>query len=224
MIAAMHGPCAEQVAGSVQFVPIGRLRTSFAALRPGCVAPRLDGAAELPLRVAPCSDVADGTIFEVVDGFKRLERWREQGHTTVPVVVEAPARAVELKRLMLVVNAPACTRTVMDEARVVCSLIDHDGMKPGEVARLLGRKRTWVAVRQAIGTRLSPTAEQLVAAGKVATTLAHALTALGGDEQDAVLDSIDKHGLNARESTMLMDAYRAADPTDRKQLLRSTLE
>ena len=67
-------------------VPVDRLATALAPLR----GPRTDpgtALAPLPVRVAP---VGDGT-YQVLDGFKRLARWRREGYTHVPVVVEADA-------------------------------------------------------------------------------------------------------------------------------------
>ena len=158
-------PCAERMTGNVCLLPIASLRTSYGSLRPGRIAPRADQGSELPLRVAPCPDTGDGEYFEVLDGFKRLQRWREQGATVVPVVIETPAHTVQHKRLMLAVNAPARTITALDEARVVCSLLEEDGLTPTLVARLVGRKPDWIERRKAIGTRLSPSAQERVARG-----------------------------------------------------------
>ena len=72
----------------------------------------------------------DGT-YEVLDGFKRLARWRGEGHTHVPVVVEEDARArVVGKARLLEANAPRRTLSPMDEARVVRSLADDDQLSP----------------------------------------------------------------------------------------------
>ena len=57
-------------------LPLDRLATTLAPLR----GPRTDAGtslAPLPLRVAPAGD---GT-YEVLDGFKRLARWRGEGCT-----------------------------------------------------------------------------------------------------------------------------------------------
>ena len=107
-------------------VPVARLATTLAPLR----GPRTDrGAAlaPLPLRVAP---VGDGT-YEVLDGFKRLARWRGEGCTHVPVVVEEAARARVIgKARLLAANSPRRTVSPMDEARVVRSLADDDQLSP----------------------------------------------------------------------------------------------
>ena len=66
--------------------------------------------AALPIRVVPCEDGG----FEVLDGFKRLESWREQGRQEVPVVLERPGPVEQHKRLLLLANAPPRTLTALD--------------------------------------------------------------------------------------------------------------
>ena len=94
-------------------VAVDRLATTLAPLR----GPRTEtgtALAPLPLRVAP---VGDGT-YEVLDGFKRLARWRREGHPQVPVVVEADAFShVVGKARLLEANTPK--RTVRDRKSVV---------------------------------------------------------------------------------------------------------
>ena len=135
-------------AGSFRFLPAGQLRTSYAALRPGAPHRLPSDVAQLPIRVVPTDD---GT-YEVIDGFKRLEGWREQQHNLIPVVVEPPGTPADHKRLILLANSPPRTLTALDEARVVCSLMSEEGIGPASVARSLGHKPQWVARRVAIGT------------------------------------------------------------------------
>ena len=86
----------DDAAGTVRHVPIASLHTSYARLHPGALpAPRCDQGVELPLRVAMAPDGG----YQVLDGFKRLKRWREQGHALVPVVIEPVGAATEHKRL-----------------------------------------------------------------------------------------------------------------------------
>jgi hypothetical protein len=178
---APTSPPADSVGGTVCLVPLERLRTTFAALRSGGSTSRPDELAALPLRVVP---TADGSL-EVLDGFKRLASWRATSVATVPVVVEQAATAVECKRRLLLANAPRRTVTALDEARVVCSLVNDDGMTPKAVERLLHRKTAWVACRIALGTRLSSQSAEWVARGRMGPTLAHALTTLAHKDQDA---------------------------------------
>ena len=206
-------------ASTVRSLSIDRLRTSFAKLRPGESLSAPEQLAELPLRVAPIDD----GFFEVIDGFKRLERWREQGSTSVPAVVERPALPVEHKRFLLLANAPPRTTTALDEARVVRSLAEEDGLTPSGIARLLGHKPGWVESRLALGSRLSPAAERRLARRAIGPTLAHALCEQGHKDQDKLLDCAERHGLSAREVLNLVKLFGSADEADRRLLLRDPL-
>ena len=208
-----------QTVGSICVLPIERLRTTYAPLRPGTPRGFPDETAQMPIRVVP----TDEGMYEVIDGFKRLAGRREQGHRLIPVVVEAPGSTAEHKRMLLLANSPPRTLTALDEARVVCSLMSEEGLSAGAIARLLGRKAQWVARRVDIGTHLSPMAEEKVAHGAIGPTLAYALCALPEKDQDAVLGAMQRHGLALRETLTLLSAYRVADEPDRRELLRAPL-
>jgi len=74
--------------------------------------------------------------FEVLDGFKRLAQWRSDGLREVPVVVE-PVSGIACKARLLQANAPPKTFSAMDQARVVASLAQQDGLSPCAIAKLL---------------------------------------------------------------------------------------
>lgn len=202
------------------YVSSEKLHTSLAHLRPGRSACRADHMGDLPIRVVV---VDDGCYFEVIDGFKRLERWRADGFTQIPVVFEQPGSPAVLKRRLLEANSPSRTVTPLDEGRVVESLMCDDKLTSTTVARLLGRKPRWVSCRLALATKLSPNAASKLACRDLGPTLAHFLTALSHDDQDAVLTTMSRHGLSVRESTMLIQAIRVADAPDRRTLLREPL-
>ncbi|MGE0359030.1 MAG: hypothetical protein AB7P08_19150 [Burkholderiales bacterium] len=206
----------------VQWVEVERLRTSFAALRQGRIGlARAGELEELPLRVVSVHGAAPLEL-EVLDGFKRLERWRGQGARVVPVVVEGALLPRDAKRLLLVVNAPPRTLSVMDEARVVASLREDDGLGPKTIAGLLGRKPHWVRRRLAMAAGLAPVAERKVDAGQVGPTLAYALVGLGTADQEAVLAAVERHRLGARQALVLVSALRAAgDARERARLLEA---
>ena len=135
----------------IRFVPVERLGTSLKALRAGKKATperpiRLN---ELPLRVV---ETADGG-YEVIDGFKRLERWRASGLLCVPVVLETTVSGLDQKVALLEANRPPRTLTPMDEARVVHAMRHDDGLGPKGIAHVLGRKPSWVTVRLMLADR-----------------------------------------------------------------------
>lgn len=198
-------------------VPREHLRTSLAALRGSSSAtPGAAALAELPLRVVALEDGS----FEIVDGFKRYRRWVAEGMTSVPVVIEPAASAIERKLLVLRSNAPPRTLGPMDEARVIDALLREDGLTPTAVARLLGRRVSWVARRLALLTRLAPALQARVEQGTLRLSLACALSAQGAAEQVELLRAIDHHGLTDREGTALLALWRASTPAERAGVLR----
>jgi hypothetical protein len=206
----------------VLHVSVEHLRTSWAALRSSALRQRdaCSGLAELPLRVVPREDGS----FEVVDGFKRLARWAGSRASAVPVIVEQAGSPLESKALLLRANAPPRTLGAMDEARVVDSLVRDDGLTPAAVARLLGRRKAWVARRHALATRLARGARDQLDEGRIGATLAHALSALRAEDQEGLLACARRHRLAQRESLALVAALRATDSEgQRRELLRDPL-
>jgi len=173
--------------------------------------------ADLPLRVSRTED----DRFEVVDGFKRLEKWRALGLEEVPVVVERLRSSIDEKVTLLIANRPPRTLTPMDEARVVYALRHEEGLGPKTIARVCGQKPSWVYPRLTLAERLSSQVANRVDAGTVGVTLAHALCSLNPEgEQEAVYEAIDRHGLKGHEALALVSAYRLAEtPQQRSQLL-----
>jgi ParB-like chromosome segregation protein Spo0J len=198
-------------------VPVERLATTLAPLR----GPRTDASvslAPLPLRVAPARD---GT-YEVLDGFKRLARWRGEGHPHVPVVVEEDALdSVVCKIRLLEANTPRRTVSPMDEARVVRSLADDDRLSPTQIAKASGRGRAWVERRLTLGRRLAPEVAPHLDHGRLSTTTAATLASVPRGEQKRLAEAIVRHGLHTREAEALLATWRvAADPATREALVR----
>jgi len=216
--------CASGIGASpeIEFIPISLTRTGLKALRSGrqSLPERPVRLGDLPLRVAK---TADG-FYEVIDGFKRLERWRSAGLSEVPVIPEAVS-GLEQKVALLEANRPPRTLTPMDEARVVRSIRLEEKLGPKGIARVLGRKSTWVTTRLMLSERLSEAVVGLVDKGDVGITLAHALCALDDTAQEAVCETIARHGLKGQEALALVNAYRTCDhPDERRALLSAPLD
>jgi len=202
----------------VTFVPIENLSTGLQRLRLGHrpERPGRKTLGELPLRVTPGA----GDAFEVIDGFKRLERWQGEGVDRVPVVVEKPRSVAEEKAALLRANSPSRTLTPMDEARVVWSLRHEDKLGPKTIAGLCGKKSGWVNCRLTLAEKLCESMAGRVDAGTVGVGLAHALCALEPEEQEAVCASAEKNRLKGQEALALVSAYRAAESErERERLL-----
>jgi hypothetical protein len=201
----------------VYSLPIERVRTSHAALRSPIGRRHDDALAELPLRAVAAED----GYVELVDGFRRLERWRALGYHEVPVVLERARSVEETYALLLAANTPRRTVTAMDEARVVVALLERPGVGKSTAARILGRKPWWVERRLAFANDLAPQVQRRIDAGELRPMVADALTRVRGREQERVVRAIEAHALTSREALALIEAYRSAESEqERVALLR----
>ncbi len=214
--------CSFSTCSLVKFVPRALIRTSYSALRSPPYSPvrNFSELVALPLRVVP----ADDGHYEIRDGFKRFSSWSEEGRRVIPVIVENSCSLPERKQLLLSANAPRRTLSPLDEGRVVDSLMKEDGLSVSAIAKLLGHKKEWVCKRQALATRLSATAGELLVRGKLSLTIAHHLTSLSMENQDSLLKSADSHHLSRQELLALVQAFRIAEQKpERRRLLRNPL-
>jgi len=171
----------------------------------------------MPIRVVPI----EGGAYEVIDGFKRLRSWMEQGYSKIPSVIEVPGRPEEHKRLLLLANAPPRTLTAMDEAEVVQSMKKSEGLSEHAIGRELQKKPEWVQRRITIAQRLATPLKKKLAQRILLPSVAHRLCTLEQPDQIKIVRASKKHRLNATESHLVISAYRAADATDRLNLLKN---
>lgn len=195
------------------FLPIDQIGTGWSSLRDCGSRVHNTALRDLPIRVV----LHDGR-YEVIDGFKRLERWKQAGAATVPVLVEECTDSLSPKQLLLKSNSPQRTISPLDEARVVNSLIKDDGLTVHAVANLLGRRREWVVRRRSL-TRLSVNAQLLLGNGRISLMVAQLLISLKPEDQDSILTAIDKHSLKMRESQLLIQTWRVASDSEKQSLL-----
>lgn len=195
------------------YLPIDVIDTTWSSLRSSSTRARASDLRDMPIRVV----LQDGR-YEVIDGFKRLSCWKQAGVKQVPALVEQCNDDLSPKRLLLESNSPKRTLGALDEARVVNSLIEDDGLTVRTVANLLGRRKEWIIGRRAL-LRLSSQAQLALSSGRINLMVARLLTAVGAEEQDAILAAIEKHGLKMREIQLLIQTWRAASDEERPGLL-----
>jgi ParB-like chromosome segregation protein Spo0J len=175
---------------------------------------------DLPIRVVETG----GGYFEIVDGFKRFARWVDESRSAVPAVVETARATIEQKLLVLRANAPPRTTTPMDEARVIQSLLDEDGLGLAGIAQLLGRRKPWVVRRLALATKLAPGIRSKVEQGAIGPTLAYSLCAVGEKGQQDLVRAAERHALHQHEALALVSTFRvASSDAERARLLAEPL-
>jgi len=195
------------------FLSVDVIDTTWSSLRSGSDRVIATDLRDMPIRVV----MREGR-YEVVDGFKRLNRWKAAGVNQVPALIEQCSDGLSPKRLLLESNSPKRTLGALDEARVVNSLIEDDGLTVRTVANLLGRRKEWIIGRRAL-LRLSSHAQKSLSTGRINLMVARLLTAVGAEEQDSILTAIEKHGLKMREIQLLIQTWRAASDEERPGLL-----
>ncbi|MDD4988576.1 MAG: ParB N-terminal domain-containing protein [Candidatus Izemoplasmatales bacterium] len=206
-------PASEGFWSNFLYLPIDVIDTTWSSLRSGSSRAKASDLRDMPIRVVQ----QDGR-YEVIDGFKRLSRWKQAGIKEVPVLVEQCNDDLSPKRLLLESNSPKRTLGALDEARVVNSLIEDDGLTVRTVANLLGRRKEWIIGRRAL-LRLSSQAQLALSSGRINLMVARLLTAIGAEEQDAILAAVEKHGMKMREIQLLIQTWRAASDEERPGLL-----
>ena len=199
------------------FLPIHEIATSWRDLRSIASRVKVSELRDMPIRVV----LQDGR-YEVIDGFKRLERWKHAGIDRVPALVECCTDGLSPKRFLLEANSPKRTICAVDEAMVIESMITDDGLTVRSVANILGRRKEWVIGRRSL-LRLSPGARQLLASGRINLMVARLLTAISHKDQDAILAAVEKHALKMREIQLLIQTWRAASDEEKPGLLADPL-
>lgn len=205
----------------LRVVPIDALVTSLAKVR-GSRLPRGQHLTPSPIRVL--ADPEQPDRYEVVDGFKRIAAYRDEGLREVVVIVEPAAEGIPLLQqalvLMLHANALTGSLSAMDEARIVACLVDDHGVTPLRAGRLLGKSKPWVSKRLALARRLAIEAARELDAGRLLLSVAYALCALPRGDQVLLGRQIITLGLPATHALQLIEAYRVADTaTERQSLL-----
>ncbi len=199
------------------FLPIHEIATSWRDLRSVASRVKASELRDMPIRV-----VLQNGQYEVIDGFKRLDRWKQAGIGRVPALVECCADGLNPKRFLLEANSPRRTICAVDEAMVIESMITGDGLTVRCIANILGRRKEWVIGRRSL-LRLSPGARQFLASGRINLMVARLLTAIGHKDQDAILATVEKHALKMREIQLLIQTWRSASDEEKPGLLADPL-
>lgn len=198
----------------IQEVPLAALRTEYEKLR--LVRPREYSAMQESLaRYGQLSPVTvgriagDDTRYGLIDGFKRYRGLGMLHKATIRIrVMDGGVHA--LKAAIVGLNRSQGTLHAFEEALVVRSLHREDCLDQSEIAALLGRHKSWACRRIALCGRLCEEAVENIRLGLLTFSVARELWRLPRGNQTDALQCILKHGLNSRETALLI-----------KQLLQS---
>ena len=156
--------------------------------------------------------------YELLDGFKRLRASRTlELNSLKAAVLDAGIRAS--KAAIIQLNWKASSITKLEEAMVLHSLFQEDGLTQAQMATLLGRHKSWVCRRISLIERLCDEALELIKLGLLSVTSARELARLPRGNQRAPLGTIQKYRLDTRETARLVSILLERPRWDHRMVL-----
>jgi ParB-like chromosome segregation protein Spo0J len=156
---------------------------------------------------------------EVVDGFKRLRIATELGLETIPVLQLLGLSRPRARASVLLCNARVRGPTLLEEALVIRSLAEDDGLSLSEIGALLGRDKSFCSRRLRMARGLEPALLPAVRDGSLSVSVAALLTALPRGNQVRLAEAIVREGLSKRETEWLLQAYAQAGSRTASEIL-----
>ncbi|MBI4820911.1 MAG: ParB/RepB/Spo0J family partition protein [Deltaproteobacteria bacterium] len=156
--------------------------------------------------------------LEIVDGFKRLEAARALKWTRLDMIVR-PFDQVGKWAAMVHLNQGPQSMTIFEEAMVLRE-IARLGLNQTQIGELLDRHKTWVSRRIGLVEELHPELIETMKLGLLHPGTARRLLVLPPRNQLEMAAAIQKHGLGAKETELLVSLWKKLeDPTQRQTLL-----
>lgn len=161
-------------------------------------------------QMSPVVCVKAGSVYELIDGFKRLRACRRLNKSVLKSkTVEFSERAC--KAAIIQLNRSGRSINEMEEAMILQSLHREDGLTQVEIAALVGRHKSWVSRRISLIERLSEEAQDDIRLGLLSASIGRELAKLPRGNQQETLRAIRKHRLNKSEVEKLI-AYLLSTP------------
>ena len=188
--------------------PRGQRRLPTGALRPNARNPRrmfsnteLDGlAASLrergiiqPIVARPLRGMSDG--YEIIAGERRWRAAQRAGLHEVPVVI-IEATDAEALQLAIIENVQRADLNPLEEADGYRSLIDEFGNSQEEIAKIVGKSRSYVANTLRL-LKLPDPVKDYIHSGKLSA--GHARMLVGEPNAEALAEEIIARDLNVRQ-------------------------
>lgn len=161
--------------------------------------------------------------LEIIDGFKRARAARAIGWRTLSARVVAVGSVDAKLRLRALHDGRALTE--LEEAWLVRSLYREDKLSLPDIARLLGRHRSWVWRRLMLVESLDAGVQADVRLGLIAPRAATAVSRLPRGNQVAASAVVVRRGLTVRQTDVLVaEALAEEDVAAREALLSRRLD
>jgi len=166
---------------------------------------------------------APKTGLEIIDGFKRVRAARALGWPTLLARVDDLSPVDAKLRLCALHDRRGLTE--LEEAWLVRSLLRDDLLSQPDIARRMGRHRSWVWRRLMLVEALDPVVQVDVRLGLIAPRAAVAVSRLPRGNQQAASAIVVRRGLTVRQTELLVDElFARTDPDERQALLALRLD
>jgi ParB-like chromosome segregation protein Spo0J len=164
--------------------------------------------------------VGDG--LEIIDGFKRVRAARALGWSTLLARIDDVGSIDAKLRLRELHDRRGLTE--LEEGWLVRSLYREDGVAQPEIARRMGRHKSWVWRRLMLVESLDPDVQANVRLGLIAARAAVAVSRLPRGNQQAANGVVIHRGLTVRQTDLLVaEILEEPDIVQREALLARRL-
>lgn len=144
-----------------------------------------------------------GSKYEMVDGFKRYRAGKKLGLKSLSCrVLKGKDRA--LKSAMLYLNTQVSSIGDLEQGMIIQSFYKEDGLSQVEIAKLLGRHKSWVSRRLSLVERLSDEVIEQMRLGLVSSSIGRELALLPCGNQRGALKTLQKYRFTVRETARLV--------------------
>jgi ParB-like chromosome segregation protein Spo0J len=146
---------------------------------------------------------AAGERLEIIDGFKRVRAARALGWPTLLARIDDVGSIDAKLRLRELHDRRGLTE--IEEAWLVRSLYREDRVAQPEIARRMGRHKSWVWRRLMLVESLDPDVQANVRLGLIAARAAVAVSRLPRGNQQAASGVVIRRGLTVRQTDLLVE-------------------
>lgn len=173
-------------------------------------------------QLTPLALFVEGDGFEILDGFKRVRAARHLGLSTLYAWVDEVS-GVEAKLRLAELH---CARGLseLEEGWLVRSLYREDRLTQPDIARRMGRHKSWVWRRLVLVESLEAGVQAQVRLGLLRPRAAVVVSRLPRGNQEAASQVVIRRGLTFRQTELLVAEVLDADVDKRASLLARRLE
>lgn len=158
-----------------------------------------------------------GDGLEIIDGFKRVRAARALGWPTLLARIDDVGSIDAKLRLSELHDRRGLTE--LEEAWLVRSLYREDRVAQPEIARRMGRHKSWVWRRLMLVESLDPDVQADVRLGLIAARAAVAVSRLPRGNQQAASAVVIRRGLTVRQTDLLVEAVLEEPDDARREAL-----